>query len=423
MVSEPLWPILPAELELQALWFAGAFGRDFTTIDGKSVRVVQFGEWNRGAGPDFQHGAIVLDGVECTGSLELDPHAADWENHQHATNPAYRNVVLHVSFRAEDRVHFIRNDEHRQIPQVVIGHEALAQALLRPRRETAIARSGRCVTPLQAMPPLVVNALLREAAEHRAMLKTRRFLQTADAHGRDAALFQAVAQTLGYRSIPDAVEAVLFGCSGFLSADMHEKATGWTREYLSELWQTWWKHRANFESTRPIPWKMHGQRPANHPHRRVAALAVLAQHWPAFRKVALARPFSAKRVIEHLASLEHPFWQKHHTLASAATPQEISIFGKSQALELIANHLAPLAMQEDATFDFEKFATLRSSTINEKVRRAGIRLFGSEILAKPWQKTLAHQQALLQIYRDFCLEDFSDCAQCPFPEQLAQWQP
>lgn len=442
MVSEPLWPILPAELELQALWFAGAFGCDFATIDGKSVRVVQFGEWNRGAGPDFQHAAIVLDGVEYTGSLELDPHAADWENHQHATNPAYRNVVLHVSFRAEDRVHFIRNDEHRQIPQVVIGHEALAQALLRPRRETAIARSGRCVAPLQAMPPLVVNALLREAAEHRAMLKTRRFLQTADAHGRDAALFQAVAQTLGYRSnalpmqllaqratlkhfrdIPDAVEAVLFGCSGFLSADMHEKATGWTREYLSELWQTWWKHRANFESTRPIPWKMHGQRPANHPHRRVAALAVLAQHWPAFRKVALARPFSAKRVIEHLASLEHPFWQKHHTLASAATPQEIAIFGKSQALELIANHLAPLAMQEDATFDFEKFATLRSSTINEKVRRAGIRLFGSEILAKPWQKTLAHQQALLQIYRDFCLEDFSDCAQCPFPEQLAQWQP
>ena len=31
------------------------------------------------------------------------------------------------------------------------------------------------------------------------------------------------------------------------------------------------------------------------------------------------------------------------------------------------------------------------------------------------------QQALLQIYRDFCLEDASECADCPFPEQLAQW--
>jgi hypothetical protein len=50
-------------------------------------------------------------------------------------------------------------------------------------------------------------------------------------------------------------------------------------------------------------------------------------------------------------------------------------------------------------------------------------LFGSEVLAKPWQKSLAHQQALLQVYRDFCLEDTSDCAHCPFPEQLSQWQP
>jgi hypothetical protein len=30
---------------------------------------------------------------------------------------------------------------------------------------------------------------------------------------------------------------------------------------------------------------------------------------------------------------------------------------------------------------------------------------------------VAHQQGLLQIYEDFCLQDNSDCAQCPFPEQ------
>ena len=59
----------------------------------------------------------------------------------------------------------------------------------------------------------------------------------------------------------------------------------------------------------------------------------------------------------------------------------------------------------------------------EATREEIDRLFGSEIQAAPWLKSLAHQQALLQIYRDFCLEDLSDCDQCPFPEQLAQWQP
>jgi hypothetical protein len=29
---------------------------------------------------------------------------------------------------------------------------------------------------------------------------------------------------------------------------------------------------------------------------------------------------------------------------------------------------------------------------------------------------------LLQIYEDFCMQDNSDCAQCPFPEQMANWK-
>jgi hypothetical protein len=433
---------LPAELELQALWFSGAFGRDFVSTTGEVIRVLQFGEWNRGAGPDFQHVAVGIQGKECHGALELDPHAGDWENHQHATNPAYRDVVLHVSFRKEARAHFIRNDEHKLIPQVVIDHEALALALQRPRRETAIARAGRCVAPLKELSAARIEHLLREAACYRAQNKARRFLQTAEAHGRDAALYLSVAQTLGYRGnavamqvlaqraslgklreIPDASEAVLFGCAGYLHPKIHENAQGTTRDYLSELWKTWWKHRGQFESTREIPWKMHGHRPANHPHRRVAALAVLSRHWAAVRSVALARPFAPKKLLDTLAKLEHPFWNHHHTLASEPSEKAIALFGKTQALEWIANHLAPMALHEDPRYDYERYAALRAMSCNESVRRAGIRLFGSEALAKPWQKSLVHQQALLQVYRDFCLEDTSDCAHCPFPEQLSQWQP
>ncbi len=440
VVSDGVVAVVPPELELQAIWYAGGFGRDFITTEGKVVRVVQFGEWNRGAGPDFQHVAVEINGEHFHGALELDPYASDWENHHHAMNPSYRDVILHVSFRKDSGEHFIRNDEHRMIPQVVIDEHALSAALHRPRSEGAIARPGRCVAPLRAMTALDIESLLEEACRYRATLKTKRFSATAEVHGRDAALFQAVAQTLGYRGnalpmqllaqraplknlreIGDAIEAALFGTAGFLSPAMHEKAEGATRDYLSNLWADWWKHRAGFESTRAIPWKMHGQRPANHPHRRVATLSILAQQWSGFRKVALARPFSAKKVIDFLATLTHPFWNFHHTLSSKPTPKAIALFGKTQALELIANHLAPLAMQEDATFSYEKFAKLRSSTRNEKLRRVAIRLFGSEALAEPWLHRLVHQQALLQIYQDFCLEDVSDCAQCPFPEQLAQW--
>src|SRR6187402_1702130 len=89
----------PSELELQALWFAGAFGRNFRTTTGKAVRIVQFGEWNRGAGPDFIQTAIEIDGELRTGPLELDPEAGDWETHGHGVNPAFREVILHVVFQ------------------------------------------------------------------------------------------------------------------------------------------------------------------------------------------------------------------------------------------------------------------------------------------------------------------------------------
>ncbi len=433
---------LPPELELQALWFSGGFGRSFRTTTGKTVRIIQFGEWNRGAGPDFIHAAVEIDGEVRTGPLELDPSAVDWEKHGHAENPAFQEVVLHVVFQPDLRRVHTRALDHREIPQVVITELQLSDALNRPQREVAIAHPGRCVSPLKNLPAGAIERLLGEAATYRAAAKSARWLRMADAHGRDAALFEATAETLGYRgnalamrllaqrapltllkSQGQAAEAVLFGTAGFLSADQHDLAPSDTRDYLRGLWDDWWKIRAQFETapSRVIPWKTHGQRPANHPHRRMGALAILASVWPQYRRLALARPFSAKPVIDFLQGLEHDFWSYHHTLTSNAAARPIALFGRAQALELVANHLAPLAIHEEG-MTWKTFHQLRNSAANEKVKRCSLRLFGSHQAAQPWLKRVVHHQALLQIYQDFCLEDFSDCKDCPFPEQLAQWR-
>ncbi|MEY3896238.1 MAG: hypothetical protein RLZZ214_1758, partial [Verrucomicrobiota bacterium] len=162
-------------------------------------------------------------------------------------------------------------------------------------------------------------------------------------------------------------------------------------------------------------------RPANHPHRRVGALAALVKVWPQYRRLALARPFSAKPLIDFLQALDHEFWTHRHTLTSEASTQRVALFGRTQALELIANHLAPLAMHEDG-MTFQHYFKLRNSAANEKVKRCGLRLFGSAKAAQPWMRRVSHHQALLQVYQDFCLEDFSNCDDCPFPEQLLQWR-
>lgn len=440
LVAEPPPPALPPELELQALWFAGAFGRDFLDPAGRPVHIVQFGEWNRSAGPDFLRAAVAVGGEVREGPVELDLRPSDWEAHGHGADPAFAATVLHVVFADDGPASFTRTCEHREVPRVVMPPDLLAEALLRPRRETAIARPGRCVHPLATLPPAAVARLLDEAARHRARLKATRFLRTADAHGRDGALYLAAAETLGYRAnalpmrllaqrlplaalreSPEQTEALLFGVAGFLSPELHEQAPPDTREHLRQLWDRWWKARGRWESTHRIPWRAAGQRPANHPHRRVAALAALARDWPRFRKLALARPLDAPALIRLLSRLDDPFWTRRHTLTSAATARPVALFGKARAIELLANHLFPLALHEGEHFD--RYLELPAGACNEKVRRCAIRLFGSEAAATPWLKKAAHHQALLQIYHDFCLEDATDCHDCPFPEQLQQWRP
>lgn len=430
---------LPSELELQALWFSGAFGRDFVNTESKAVRIIQFGEWNRMAGPDFTHAVVEVDGVVSHGPIELDIDPNDWETHGHGADLSFIDTVLHVVL-VDRPTCFTRNANHKQVTQVVIPSDRVDCALALPTRQVAIARVGRCVQPLKNIGNQPLAKILRQSAEHRASVKAARFLRVAAVHGRDAALYQATAETLGYRAnalpmrllaqrLPLAAiraeqvdpHALLAGAAGFLAADLHESAPADTQAHLRDLWECWWKHRDRWDSSHALPWKMHGQRPANHPHRRVAALALLASRWPTYRKLALARPFQPKPLIKFLAELNDHFWSHRHTLSSIHSPRSIALFGKSRALELLANHLVPLALHEDQSFTYESYLKLGVTGTNEKVRRCAIRLFGSEKAAAPWLRTTAHQQAMLQIYHDFCLEDVSDCSACPFPEQLSQW--
>ncbi len=431
---------LPSEIELQALWFSGAFGREFTTVCGRPIRIVQFGEWNRGTGPDFSHAAVEIDGVTRNGPLEIDPDAAAWEQHGHAADPNFRDTILHVVFRPSPAHRFTRTCDHRDVPQILVPGDLLDEALNRPPRETAIAHPGRCLQPLRRMPAASVERLLTAAAKKRATAKALRLQRVIDAHGPDAGLYQAVAETLGYRhnTLPmrllaqraplhalqgkDA-HAILFGTAGFLSPDLHADAPEDIRAHLASLWDTWWKHRSGFDAgpERSIRWRTHGQRPANHPHRRVAALAAIAGSWPRFRKLATAAPFRAKPVVDFLHSLKHPLWSRRHTLTSAPTTREVAVFGRATARELLANHLLPLARHQDRV-TWREIHKIRTSQPNEKVKRCAIRLFGDPDRAAPWLRRLCHHQALLQIYHDFCLEDTTDCEACPFPEQLAQWR-
>ena len=424
-------------MEVQARWFSGEFGRTFFSINGESVEIVQFGVWNRESGPDFRDAAVSINGAPpVRGCIEIDPDVRDWERHGHAVNPAYGNVVLHVFWNAGRSELFTRTNTGCAIPQVRLDLGQINRAPLNPIPD---AKCGRCSAPLAAMGSGKTAGLLKAAAHYRLQHKAHRICQAAESHGESEALYQSLAETLGYKSnklsflllaqrLPvgqlrkrrTALESVLFGVSGFLTATDLRDYPDATRCYLREIWENWWPRRAEFGNLvlSSRQWKCGGVRPLNHPHRRVAALAELARRWPKAREV--LRSTDPRAINRFFASLSHDYWDYHYTLTSWPSPRPMALIGPDRVAGILVNVALPLALR-DKPASFEKMEALPAPDFNLRVRIAALRLFGTSAKQVPLLKTAIHQQGLLQIYDDFCCQDVSDCIQCKLPDQLRQW--
>ena len=434
-----------SELELQAHWFAGDFGSSFlTATTGERVEVVQFGVWNHDAGPDFTAAAVRFpdrpDAPVLRGSIELDIRAEDWERHGHGGNAAFDDVALHLYLQHGTRQPFTRTSQHRQVAQV---HLDLRQLEHRAAPvDLPSARPGRCSGPLRERSPEEVRTLMTAAAQYRLQLKNRRWQRLAAVRGYDQALFESLAVTLGYkenklpfallaqrlplkmlRAEGDGGMALLLGLAGFLQAPEFgaDRDRQDARIYLRERWEVWWRRRSAMERLM-LPakaWKLSGLRPVNHPQRRLAALVQLAARWAEVRALIDGGGDDlAKAVTKFLTGLRDPFWDHHYTLTSARTARPLALVGAARASEMLANVFFPLAIAANPA-RWDAYAKLPAGTGSRRVATAAIRLFGHDpARAEPWLKTAAHQQGLLQIYEDFCLEDDSDCSRCTFPERV-----
>jgi hypothetical protein len=447
---------IPNELELQARWFAGEFGKSFLGTNGDKIDIIQFGIWNREAGPDFKDSAVSVNGSEPRrGCIEIDLVDRNWETHGHSTNPAFDQTVLHVFVEKSEREFFTRTKSNRNVPQVRIDPATLPEAF---SANIPLARPGRCQAPLGILPEDRVRSVLDAAAQFRLQKKAARIrakienCQSGSDHGRDEALFQEIAAALGYKEnkLPftliaqrlslkalrkelDDAEAILFGIAGLLETPdlaIYKKSA---KNYVRELWDRWWPHRDRLQRL-ILPskiWKLSSTRPVNHPQRRLAALAILVQEWPAFRRSLgkVRAGLAVVKVQKFFETLDHPFWKFHYTMTADGSLEPMALVGESRVADILANVIFPFWRAEDAdpsippgTSVWPEYAKLPARLTNRRLETAATRLFGDGPRRREFTKTIAHQQALLQIYEDFCLQDNTDCANCPFPEQMAKWK-
>src|SRR6185436_12150931 len=66
------------------------------TSAGESLQVLSCGEHNTDAGPDFLNARVRVGATLWAGNVEIHLKSSDWNTHQHQSDKAYDNIILHV---------------------------------------------------------------------------------------------------------------------------------------------------------------------------------------------------------------------------------------------------------------------------------------------------------------------------------------
>lgn len=403
------------EREAHLLWMTGQLGSRGTSCHHGEIRVLDFGEWNRSDGPDFLRAEMEINGARLRGDVEIDIAAEDWERAGKGEDPAYQDVALHIVLQSPASHWHTRNNLHRDIPVLVLSH-----AFRQGTADRAPARPVPAPPGIEAMGKMPYAQLidhLQSAAAYRALQKRQRFQRKAETIGKRQAWYEALAETLGYhanklpmlllaRRVPlsqlagKQAESILFGTAGFLSPVLPEKAGEEARLYHRQVWDQWWTASEAYELTgsRRLPWLFSRTRPQNHPHRRVAALAVAATRW---REIESHFQVSeAAHLTKALASLRHPYWDTHSCLPSTATTTRMALIGEDRARDFLINHIYVMDPSAQA---WGSYLRLKSRHIPPSIRRLAEQLLGNPTPVEDLLPYSFVQQALLQIGADLHL--------------------
>ena len=280
---------------LQYIWQYQYFNAgDLRTTTGEVVQVLSPGRQNTDQGPDFLDARIRIGATQWVGAVELHVAASDWDRHAHRTDQHYRNVILHVAWRADGSVQLLQSEEgFRVLPTLVLEGRVpgrlLEQYASWMKSRDFVACQGQLALVEEHVREswkrqLMQERLLRKAGVVRAWLginqghweETCWWLMARTMGGVvNAASFEMIARSLPLSLLArqggkvETLEALLLGVGGLLEEDGRDDRLIPLRREFDFLRK---KHRLAV-----IPGKMSflRMRPASFPDRRLAQLAAL----------------------------------------------------------------------------------------------------------------------------------------------------
>ena len=336
---------------LYYIWENRLIDKVLQTTEGESVEVVVTGYRNTDSGPDFLEAKIQIGDKLWAGQVEIHVKASDWNRHNHQTDKAYKNVILHVVYENDTKV----ND----IPTLELKGHFDETLFANYQRFISTKNWIPCGNSIAQVPVFTRLSWLDRMAVERLESKSETVTKilNADQFDWEDALYKLLMRYFGLKVNNEAfeylstilpfktllkhadnllqIEAMLFGCAGFLEDDF-------TEDYPLLLKREFGLMKAKFNLlTMPAErWKFMRMRPSNFPTIRLAQMAQLIhKNESLFSKIREAKNTAEVKALFDVVASE--YWETHWRFGvpTESTPKHL---GDATADILMINAVAPL---------------------------------------------------------------------------------
>jgi hypothetical protein len=428
-------PVSVPEEFLHFIWENRLFDtKNLRTTSGETVGIVKTGRRNTDAGPDFFNAQVKIDDTLWAGNIEIHKKASDWEKHNHTSNKAYENVILHVVEEA-DKPTFRMNGT--EIPTLEI---TWPEQLTHNYRKLLDSKSWiACQVQFHQVDPVLLrlgfNRLMIERLENNTGEIEKRL--TENKNNWNETFYQMLARMFGFKvnavpfellakAVPMQIlakhksnlfqlEALLFGTSGLLNEELIGDEYFIT---LREEYSFFYK-KYNLKAVEPHLWKFMRLRLGNFPTIRISQLAALIHRSHGlFSKIIDTESLGdLKKLFEVKAS---EYWNDHYRFNKPSSQKRAKELGENSINILIINVIVPFLFVygekqnqhqlKNRALDFLEQLPAEKNSIIKNWEILGIQ-----------PRSAFETQALIWLKNSYCIP--KKCLNCQIGNKLVKLKP
>lgn len=355
--------------------------QELVLSDGRLLTVHNCGTYNKQlAGPDFEFGEISIEGLRFIGSIEMHVRSSDWYKHGHHTDPAYRNVILHVVYEDDQPLKV----DGQLIPTLelksILDQEHYSNFVLRRWKREAFP----CEKSIRELVHPYLE-MKKASALHEKLAAKATIMKSMKYSDRFHLLYYCLASAFGSSVNKYGFERLVQRVPYYSLKGLSSRSKFQLLMVESAIWM-----EAPGDYSNGRVWHRKGTRPANSPDLRVQQFAQLASRCD-FDTSFLH--LSAKQIQVYFRTLIDEIWEDQY----GAIPKP----GTSFQNHLLINAIVPFmwfCAQEYQDSDLAEKAygilshlPAEQNTIMSKWKNIGIRA-----------ENAYDSQALLALYRSYC---------------------